>query len=133
MPPLLSHGDALCTDDAAHQRARERWLDPREQARVLGLPVWVRRTIGVWLKYKSRVLMQTPMRDIVDVNDGAVRNLMRQHGVRQLIHGHTHRPAVHDFDLDGAPARRIVLPNWTNEAGGMLVCDAAGCRLETLN
>jgi UDP-2,3-diacylglucosamine hydrolase len=133
IPTLLSHGDALCTDDVAHQRARARWLDPDEQARVLKMPVWFRRAIALWLKYESRFLGRGSAREIVDVNEDAVRTLMRSHGVHQLVHGHTHRPAIHQFELDGAPARRIVLPNWTNESGGMLVCDASGCSLKDLS
>ncbi|MNP58924.1 UDP-2,3-diacylglucosamine hydrolase [compost metagenome] len=67
---------------------------------------------------------------IMDVTPAAVDALLRQHGCRLLIHGHTHRPAVHDFVLDGKPARRIVLGDWF-EQGSVLSCSPQGQRLES--
>ena len=66
---------------------------------------------------------------IMDVNEDAVRTAMRAAGVRALIHGHTHRPAVHRFELDGAAAVRAVLGDWY-EQGSWLVADASGLRPE---
>jgi UDP-2,3-diacylglucosamine hydrolase len=69
--------------------------------------------------------------DIMDVNAGAVEATMRAHSVRKLLHGHTHRPAVHDLILDGAPAQRIVLGAW-HEQGHVVRWDTGGFRLETI-
>ncbi|MNP26272.1 UDP-2,3-diacylglucosamine hydrolase [compost metagenome] len=67
---------------------------------------------------------------IMDVTPAAVDALLRQHGCRLLIHGHTHRPAIHDFMLDGKLARRIVLGDWF-EQGSVLSCSPQGQRLES--
>ena len=67
----------------------------------------------------------------MDVNDDAVRDAMRRAGVRRLIHGHTHRPAIHEFTLDGEDAERIVLGDWYSQ-GSVLTCSTAGCRLDTI-
>ena len=61
----------------------------------------------------------------------AVITALSQHGVRRLIHGHTHRPAIHELSVDGAPAHRIVLGDWY-DAGSVLRCDESGCQLENL-
>jgi UDP-2,3-diacylglucosamine hydrolase len=58
--------------------------------------------------------------DIMDVNETAVQEQMLQHHVRLLIHGHTHRPAIHTFELEGKSARRIVLAEWTEQGGSYL-------------
>jgi UDP-2,3-diacylglucosamine hydrolase len=65
---------------------------------------------------------------ITDVNPQAVITTMREHGVRLMIHGHTHRPAIHEFDLDGRTVRRIVLGDWYHQ-GSVLQCANDGCRL----
>ena len=65
---------------------------------------------------------------IMDVSPAAVNEWLRQHGVRQLIHGHTHRAGIHDFELDGAPARRMVLGDWY-AGSSVLECSPQGCRL----
>jgi len=67
----------------------------------------------------------------MDVNAAAVVAALRGHGVRTLIHGHTHRPAVHELVVDGAPARRIVLGDWYTQ-GSVLECSAGGCELRSL-
>lgn len=67
----------------------------------------------------------------MDVNPDAVVRAMEEHGVRRLIHGHTHRPGVHTLSLEGEPAERIVLGDWY-EQGSVLRCDESGCRLEEL-
>jgi len=54
--------------------------------------------------------------EIMDVNQGAVESVMRTHDVRRLIHGHTHRPATHRFDLGGQAAERIVLGDWYEQS-----------------
>jgi UDP-2,3-diacylglucosamine hydrolase len=84
-------------------------------------------------EYRETSKQETGSKDeaIMDVNDESVMHTLRQHGLLQMIHGHTHRPAIHNFELDGQPARRIVLGDWY-EQGSVLVCDQDGCRLEGL-
>lgn len=131
-PTLLTHGDMLCTDDLKHQEFRAFALDPENQARILALPIEHRDRIAQGIRMLSKSNNAREAADIIDVNQSAVEDCLRSHGVRQMIHGHTHRPAVHDFALDGDDARRIVLADWHETGGSTLVCDAAGCRSESL-
>jgi UDP-2,3-diacylglucosamine hydrolase len=113
---LLMHGDTLCTDDVAYQKFRKimhnRWF----QRIALALPLSVRRRIAGRLRGQSQKHVARKTEAIMDVNQGAVEAAMRAHGVRTLIHGHTHRPAAHRFDLDGQTAERIVLGDWYDQS-----------------
>ncbi len=131
-PALLLHGDSLCTDDVEHQRFRALALDPANQARLRALPIAQRENMAVALRMHSKEKKSYAPQDIMDVNQGAVESALRSNGVEQMIHGHTHRPAIHEWELDGAKVKRIVLPDWHNGRGGLLVCDSGGCRLEEL-
>lgn len=126
VPTLLSHGDLFCTDDLKHQHFRTKYTDPVWRKRRLRLPLWLRRRAAARARRKSRYDKHRNPPHIMDVNSDAVRRIMLAHGVRQLIHGHTHRPATHEFTLDGDPARRIVLPDWRPDQTGVLVVDADG-------
>jgi UDP-2,3-diacylglucosamine hydrolase len=131
-PTVLSHGDMLCTDDIAHMKGRQEWLDPGRQAAFLAQPPAVREKIARQLRMESSHNKTLKAAEIMDVTQQAVEDLLRQNGIHQLIHGHTHRPAIHEFDLDGRPARRIVLSDWHDDRGSMLLCDQDGCRLQDL-
>jgi UDP-2,3-diacylglucosamine hydrolase len=109
---LLMHGDTLCTDDVEYQKFRAMVRDPRWQQQFLARPLVERRAFAAQARGESRKQTAEKSAEIMDVNSGAVVAAMRAHGVRKLIHGHTHRPATHRFDLDGAPAERIVLGDW---------------------
>jgi UDP-2,3-diacylglucosamine hydrolase len=128
---LLLHGDTLCTDDIEYQAFRAQVREPAWRARTLALPLAQRRALAGQLRETSRQATQQKAADITDVNPTAVDRVLRAHGVRRLIHGHTHRPAIHDGVLDGQPARRAVLGDWYDQ-GSVLVCDMAGWRLEPL-
>jgi len=128
---LLTHGDALCTDDAAYQQLRGVVRRRSWQRRFLALPLATRRALAGAARAGSRRHMQRVAPTIMDVNPDAVVRAMRATGVRTLIHGHTHRPAIHDFELDGAPARRIVLGAWY-EQGSVLECNGGGYVLRQL-
>ncbi|WJW74504.1 UDP-2,3-diacylglucosamine diphosphatase [Thiohalobacter sp. IOR34] len=130
-PTLLLHGDSLCTDDLDYQRFRQQVRDPDWQHAFLARPLAERRAIAAGLRETSREQTAVKQAEIMDVNPQAVASLMREHGVRRLIHGHTHRPAIHEFALDGAPATRMVLGDWY-EQGSLLRCGPGGCRLESL-
>ena len=131
-PVLLLHGDTLCTDDRDYQAFRAQVRTPAWQAQLLALPLAQRRILAAQLRDSSRQATGQKAADIMDVNPTEVERVMRWHGVSRLIHGHTHRPAIHDWSLDGQPARRAVLGDWREDQGSVLCCDESGWRLEQL-
>ncbi len=131
-PTLLMHGDTLCTDDIAYQDFRKMVRDPAWQDDLLGKTPAERLALAKKLRDISKTETSGKQQAIMDVNLAAVEQAMQKQGVQQLIHGHTHRPAIHEFELAGQPARRIVLTDWY-EAGGFLRCDASGCQPEKLD
>ncbi len=124
-PTLLMHGDTLCTDDLDYQAWRRQAHSPAFQAAFLAKPLAERRVATLAMREKSRQVVEEKMRakmsadapDIMDVNDGAVRQALRSHGVRRLIHGHTHRPGRHALEVDGKRCERWVLPDWYGKGG----------------
>jgi UDP-2,3-diacylglucosamine hydrolase len=90
-----------------------------------------RRQIAGEYREMSQQTTAAKKPEIMDVTPDAVDTVMRRHGVRQLIHGHTHRPAQHRFLLDGSAASRIVLGDWYDQ-GSVLRCSPAGCELASL-
>ncbi len=111
-PVLLSHGDAYCTDDVDYQAFRRQSRDPAWQQQVLALPIEQRRALAGKVRAESQAAMVDKAEDIMDVNAEAVAAALRDAGVTTLVHGHTHRPAIHEFDVDRSPATRIVLGDW---------------------
>lgn len=120
---LLMHGDQLCLDDQAYQAWRRQARDPQWQAQFLALPLEERRAIAANLRQTSDREKVGKPPQIMDVNQAAVAAAMRAAGVRRLIHGHTHRPARHAFELDAQSCERWVLPDWRPQ-GGYLECTA---------
>jgi len=114
-PVLLTHGDQLCTEDRQYQRYRSVIRHPLTEWILLHLSRSLRRKLGRKLGQRSAHDKHHKSSAIMDVTPSAVDTLMRQHGVLQLIHGHTHRPATHTFQLDQAEATRIVLGEWEAE------------------
>ncbi|CDM23441.1 UDP-2,3-diacylglucosamine diphosphatase [Castellaniella defragrans 65Phen] len=136
-PILLAHGDEFCTDDLAYQRFRRIVHTPWIQRIFLALPLGARRAIAARARARSRQARRSKPMAIMDVNPAAVAQALRAAGCDTLIHGHTHRPAVHALELDGRAARRYVLPDWEFDhdappRGGWIEIDAAGIRLEQL-
>jgi UDP-2,3-diacylglucosamine hydrolase len=115
-PVLLTHGDLLCTDDTRYQALRGQLRSPAWQREFLAKTVAERRKIATDLRQMSAAEIAAKGEDIMDVNQGAVERAMREFDVRLLLHGHTHRPAIHRFTLDGRPAQRIVLGAWYEQA-----------------
>jgi UDP-2,3-diacylglucosamine hydrolase len=118
-PALLMHGDTLCTSDLAYQRYRRVVHRPVVQAAFLALPATVRRGVARRLRARSGAASATKPDHIMDVDPTAVRAALDRHGVRLLIHGHTHRPGIHVLGTAGGPARRVVLGAW-HTAGSVL-------------
>jgi UDP-2,3-diacylglucosamine hydrolase len=111
-PTLLSHGDVFCTEDFSYQELRSIVRKPGWQRRFLSLPLAARRDLASAARAGSKAHTQRTIPTIMDVSPEAVSRAMRATGARRLIHGHTHRPAVHPFVVDGVNAERVVLAPW---------------------
>ena len=109
---LLSHGDGLCTDDHEHQQSRREMLSVKWKTTFLAQPLEQRMQTAAAIRQRSEVGKRRKSMAAMDVNQGTLEALMGQHGVDTLIHGHTHQPAVHQFELDHKPAWRYVLGDW---------------------
>jgi len=118
-PTLLLHGDTLCTDDAAYLAFRTQVRGPAWQRQFLSQPLAARRAFAQQARDASREHTSQAAMAIMDVNQRAVEVALRGAQVTRMIHGHTHRPAIHDLELDGTPAQRIVLGDWY-EQGSVL-------------
>ncbi|MGH8378387.1 MAG: UDP-2,3-diacylglucosamine diphosphatase [Gammaproteobacteria bacterium] len=131
LPTLLMHGDTLCTDDVEYQAFRKMVRDPARQQAFLAKSVEERRIFMTQARAATRLHSQTKAEFIMDVNQQAVEHEMKRYGVTRLIHGHTHRPAVHEFQSGGTGKMRIVLGDWY-EQGSMLKVDKTDTRLLSL-
>ena len=128
---LLMHGDALCTDDVSYQRLRRIVRNPLVRGIFRVMTLNQRRALASKLRAGSREHVGMTVPEIMDVNATAVEQAFREAGVRALIHGHTHRPAMHPLEIDGAPARRIVLGDWYAQ-GSVLEASPHGLELRVL-
>lgn len=128
IPTLLLHGDSLCTLDRDYMEWRDKARSPQFQQQLLGLTLDERRQLVAGLRQQSMEANSNKAEDIMDVTPDEVIRVMAAAGVRRLIHGHTHRPAVHDIEVDGQPAQRIVLGDWESEFHYAVV-NADGCEL----
>jgi UDP-2,3-diacylglucosamine hydrolase len=109
---LLMHGDALCTDDHAYQRLRATVRDAGWQRRFLALSIAQRRALAGAARDGSKAHTAATAYAITDVNADSVATVLRESGAPTLLHGHTHRPAVHSLSVDGRDCTRIVLGDW---------------------
>ena len=125
-PTLLTHGDALCTDDTEYQRFREQVRKDDWQARFLAQPLAQRKAQIEQMRMQSKSEKSLKAMDIMDVNLAAVDDLLRRHHYPRLIHGHTHRPAKHLHHPDGHTCERWVLGDWDSGKATILRCDAHG-------
>jgi UDP-2,3-diacylglucosamine hydrolase len=128
---LVTHGDALCTDDHAYQELRSSVRTAEWQKRFLSLPFEVRDKFANKARAGSKAHTTRTAPRIQDVNPVAVETAYRTARVRRIIHGHTHRPGIHDTVVDGEPAQRIVLGAWYEE-GSYLVYESGQYELKTL-
>ncbi len=127
-PTLLLHGDTLCLDDMAYQRIRVQLRHPDWQRQFLAQPLAARRAFAAQARAESAKHTGAMDAAIMDVTPSAVEQALAEHGVRRMIHGHTHRPALHDL---GGGCQRIVLGDWY-EQGSVLRVDAERAVLTTL-
>jgi len=112
---LVMHGDALCTDDRSYQRLRATVRDPGWQQRFLALTPAQRATLASAARDGSKAHTAGVGEMITDVNGDSVATVLRGAGVTTLLHGHTHRPAIHALEVDGRARRRIVLGDWYHQ------------------
>lgn len=118
---LILHGDTLCTDDEAYMQFRAKVRTSAWQENILRLPAWVRRLKAKHLRYRSKKANKNKTADIMDVSQTTVEQLLRDYQVTQMIHGHTHRPAVHKFEIDHQPATRYVVGDWYHQGSALEV------------
>lgn len=128
---LLCHGDTLCTDDVHYQQVRAMTRDPEWQAMMSAKSIEERIAFAMQARKESIARGESMSDEIMDVNQDAVLAALREHGVDTMLHGHTHRPAVHEIDLEDRVATRIVLGDWY-EQGSVVRWDENGPRLETI-
>ncbi|MFK0310779.1 UDP-2,3-diacylglucosamine diphosphatase [Pseudomonas sp. NPDC090233] len=126
---MLMHGDTLCTRDLAYMKMRRYLRNPLTLWILRHLPLSTRHKLARKLRSESRSQTRMKATDIVDVTPEEVPKVMAAHGVKTLVHGHTHRPAIHKLVVNGEPARRIVLGDW-DRRGWTLQVDAQGFALE---
>ncbi len=131
-PTLLMHGDLLCTDDVAYQTVRQQVRTPQWKAQILAMPLEARRAFATKAREDSRAHTGATQESIMDVNAEAVQQALRHAGVTRLIHGHTHRPAVHALPVDGHRAERMVLGDWY-EHGSVLKVTPSRAELHGLS
>ena len=124
-PVLLMHGDSLCTRDEAYIAIRSQLRDPAFQAQLMAQPIDARRQIAANARQESTHHKQQTAMEIMDVTPNEVDRIMTAHGVRTLIHGHTHRPMDHQSEGYTGDLRRVVLGDW-GESGWHAVADADG-------
>ncbi|MCS3468363.1 UDP-2,3-diacylglucosamine hydrolase [Pseudomonas sp. JUb42] len=127
-PVLLMHGDSLCTRDEAYMRLRRYLRHPLTLWILRHLPLRTRHKLARKLRSESRAQTRMKANDIVDVTPEEVPRIMSQYGVRTLIHGHTHRPAIHKLQVNDQTAQRIVLGDWDRQ-GWALQVDEQGFNL----
>jgi UDP-2,3-diacylglucosamine hydrolase len=136
-PTLLMHGDLLCIDDLAYQAFRQQVRSPEWRENFLAQPLAARLAFAEQARAASRQ-HQEGMKDdgtletIADVNPEAVRETLERYGITRLIHGHTHRPAIHSLELGNHRGQRIVLGDWYTQ-GSVLRASADGFELAALS
>jgi UDP-2,3-diacylglucosamine hydrolase len=114
-PTLIMHGDTLCTDDTDYQKMRAMLRHTDWQKQFLSLSLEERTQQALQLRAKSQSATKDKKEDIMDVNSQAVEKIMHDNTVDLLIHGHTHRPAIHEFLIRDKKAQRVVLGDWYSQ------------------
>lgn len=127
---LLTHGDLLCSDDLPYQAFRIKSHSPEWQQNVLSKPLLLRLLAARWYRFRSFFHKRNKTQEIMDVNQKTVASVMQQYGCRTLIHGHTHRPALHEFEIAQQAARRFVLADWKKDGAELLCWNGNDWRVE---
>lgn len=123
VPVVLLHGDSLCTQDEAYMAFRQQSRHPEWQTQMLALPLEQRLELAKSLRMQSGEANANKAEAIMDVTQQEVISVMERHGVSTMIHGHTHRPHVHDLTVEEVPAKRYVLGDWDAHHGWDIVIE----------
>jgi UDP-2,3-diacylglucosamine hydrolase len=115
------HGDTLCTRDIGYQKFRKKSRSWWWQAIIKSLPLFVRKKIAADYRKKSAAATAVKPQDIMDVTADEVVNCLENYQSQLLIHGHTHRPAVHELSANNKEAKRIVLGDWYEQGAWLKV------------
>jgi UDP-2,3-diacylglucosamine hydrolase len=126
---LLLHGDVLCTDDHDYQSFRQRVRNPDWQSDFLAKPLNERKQIATDIRANSRAAMQDKPLEIMDVNAQTVDSFFNRHSVEVMIHGHTHRPAIHHHSDSST---RYVLGDWNPQPSYLSWSKGTGFELHDL-
>ena len=129
---LLMHGDTLCLEDENYLKFRKVVRDPEWQKDFLSKPITERVAIAQGLREQSENAKQGKSMEIMDVTPAAVEDALVAYDYPMFIHGHTHRPAMHMYNINGHECIRWVLPDWHNGHGGYLDVSPAGIQAHTL-
>lgn len=129
VPTLLMHGDALCTLDTDYQAFRQQVRNPQWQQQFLAQPLSQRRILAQQARIQSKKLVRTKAEAVMDVTLESVIFALETHKVYHLIHGHTHKPAIHQFTYKGHAASRKVVGDWRDESAMVLRCTPSDCQL----
>jgi len=129
---LISHGDIFCTDDIEYQLSRESTRNPNWQKMILGKSLKERKKLAYEARKKSSKHTRQTKKILMDVNQNEINETFKKYGLNQIIHGHTHKPAIHNSMINGELYKRIVLGDWYDQ-GSVLKWDQSGPELVTLN
>jgi len=129
---LLTHGDLLCTDDIPYQEFRQKSRTTEWKQNVLTKPLLLRLLVARWYRFRSFFHKRKKAQDIMDVNQQTIIQTMQKYNCLRLIHGHTHRPALHDFNIDNKPAQRFVLAEWKKDSAELLRWTPEGFKREAI-
>ena len=112
---MIAHGDRFCIDDIAYMQAREHFLNPKWQQAVLKTSIEDRINTAMDLRIESEQTKNSKSEEIMDVNQNEIVRVFKKYDLDLMIHGHTHRPYVHQLKVNGKTCRRYVLGEWTNQ------------------
>tara|TARA_B100001113_G_scaffold136798_1_gene112322 strand:+ start:1189 stop:1914 length:726 start_codon:yes stop_codon:yes gene_type:complete len=129
---LMSHGDIFCTDDKEYQSFRNQTRDPAWKESILSKSLHFREEFAKKARLESSKHTNSKKNEIMDVNKDEILKMYEKYKVEIIIHGHTHRPAIHDIFYNGRDCQRIVLGDWY-EQGSILRCDETGFDLIQLD
>jgi len=118
---LILHGDEMCTQDLEYQKFRQKsrgWWWPKL---MLAMPLFYRQSVAKKARERSKASQMDKAPEVLDVTNEAVIDTFKQYKTTLMIHGHTHRPNVHIHDIDGKPAKRIVLGDWYTQGSYLIV------------
>ncbi len=127
---VILHGDTLCTDDVNYQKFRKTVHQPWLQWVFNHIPWFIKKKIVAKVQSDIRDDKSSKSLDIMDVNQDEVEKVMSQHCVDLMIHGHTHRPDTHNFEVNGVKKTRIVLGDWYTQ-GSVLQANSDHLVLQT--